>query len=56
MLNMIIRKCSHGIVGVIIIRLVAHIQTLKPGVTSSSLEVFGQELALFVEVVAGALC
>jgi hypothetical protein len=55
MLNMIIRKRSHSIVRVIIIRLVAHIQTLVACVASSGLKVLWEELALFVEIVAGAL-
>jgi hypothetical protein len=52
---MIIRKRSHSIVRVIIIRLVAHIQTLVACVASSGLKVLWEELALFVEIVAGAL-
>jgi hypothetical protein len=40
---------------VIVIRLVANVNALVAGCVGGGLEVLGQELALFVEVVAGAL-
>lgn len=52
---MVIRKGRHGIVRVIIVRLVANIQAADACVAGRSLEVLGEELALLVEVVAGAL-
>lgn len=55
MLNMVIRKGSHGIIGVVIVRLVANIQAGDSSVTGCGLEVLREQLALFVEVVAGAL-
>lgn len=55
MLNMIIRKRRHSIVTVIIIRLVPYIHARDSGFFGSFFEVFRQELALFVEVISGAL-
>jgi hypothetical protein len=55
MLNVIIGKGSHRIVGVVIIRLVADTQARQPSFLSGGLEVLRQELTLLVEVVASAL-
>lgn len=52
---MIIRKACHGIVTVVVIRLVSHLDALHAAVGRSLFKVFGEKLALFVEVVAGAL-
>lgn len=55
MLDMIICKGSHREIGMIIVRLVAHMHTGKTSIAGSSYKVFGEELALLVEVVAGSL-
>lgn len=56
MFNMIVGKRSHRIIRVIIIRLIPHSQSLLlSNLLSRCLEVFRQQLALFVEVVASAL-
>lgn len=55
MLNMVIRKARHEKVAVIIVRLVADIDTLDAGIFGGFFEVLGQQLTLFVEIVAGAL-
>lgn len=55
MLDVVIRKGRHGVVGVVIVGLVADIQASETSLTSCGFEVFGEKLALFVEVVAGAL-
>lgn len=55
MLNMVIRKRSHRIITVIVIRLVPHIHALNASLRHSLFEVLGEKLALFVEVVAGSL-
>jgi len=55
MINMIIRKRSHGIITVIVVRLVPHIHALNASLGDGLLEVLGEQLALFVEVVAGSL-
>ena len=55
MVHMIIRKACHGIVTVVVIRLVSHLDALHAAVGRSLFKVFGEKLALFVEVVAGAL-
>jgi hypothetical protein len=55
MLDMIICKGSHREIGMIIVRLVAHMHTGKASIAGSSFKVFGEELALFVKVVAGSL-
>ena len=54
-LDVVIRKGRHGIVGVVIVRLVADIQALDACIPGRSLKVLGQELTLLVEVVASAL-
>jgi len=56
MFNMIIGKRSHRIIRMVIIRLISHSQSLLlSNLLSRCLEVFRQQLALFVEVVASAL-
>jgi hypothetical protein len=55
MLDMIIRECRHGIVAVIVIRLIANIHTGDTRFLGRFLKVLGQELTLLVEIVAGAL-
>lgn len=55
MLNVVIRKGGHGIVGVVIVGLVADIKASNACIAGRGFECLGQELALFVEVVAGAL-
>ena len=55
MVNMIIRECRHSVVAMIIVRLVANIDTLNTGFFSSRLEVFREKLTLFVKVVSSSL-
>lgn len=55
MVHMIIRKARHRIVTVIVIRLVSHLDALHAALGRGLFEVLGEELALFVEVVAGSL-
>lgn len=55
MFDMIIRKCRHGIVTVIVIRLVANRQARNARLLGRFLEVLGQKLALLVEIVGSAL-
>src|ERR1700716_1951804 len=55
MFDMIIRKCRHGIVTVIVIRLVANRHARDAGLLGRFLEVLGQKLALLVEIVGSAL-
>jgi hypothetical protein len=55
MLDMVIRKARHRVVAMVVVRLVAHPHALHARVPGRRLEVLGEELALFVEVVAGAL-
>lgn len=52
---MVIRKARHRIVTVIVIRLVSHLDALHATLGRGLFEVLGEELALFVEVVAGSL-
>ena len=55
MLNMIIRKRSHRIITVIVIRLVPHIHALNASLGDGLFKVLREQLALFVEVIAGSL-
>ena len=55
MLNVVIGKGRHSVVGVVVIRLVAHIQTADAGLIGSSDKVLGKKLSLLVEVVTGSL-
>ena len=55
MVHMVIGKRGHGVVAVIVIRLVADLDTLNALLGGGLFEVLGEELALFVEVVAGSL-
>lgn len=55
MLNMVIRKRSHRIITVIVIRLVSHIHTLNASLGDGLFEVLGEQLALLVEVVTSSL-
>lgn len=55
MFNMVVRKGGHGIIRVVIVRLVANVQAGDACVTGRGFKVLRKELALFVEVVAGAL-
>lgn len=53
---MVVRKGSHKVVAVVIVRLHAQIDTLVVASLLSRVdEVFGKELTLLVEVIAGAL-
>lgn len=55
MLDMVIRERGHGVVAVVVVGLVAHLDALNPSVLGGLFEVLGEQLALLVEVVAGAL-
>lgn len=55
MVDMVIRKSRHGVVTVVIVGLVADLDALDAGLGGGLFEVLREELALFVEVVAGAL-
>lgn len=55
MLDMVIRERGHGIVAVVVVGLVAHVDALHTGLFGGLLKVFGQQLALLVEIVAGTL-
>jgi hypothetical protein len=55
MLDMVIREGSHGIVTMIVIRLVADAHALDASLLGGLFKVLRQKLALFVEVVAGTL-
>lgn len=55
MLNMLIRKTRHRIITMIVVWLVADIHALHTRLFGRLCEVLGEELALFVEVVAGSL-
>lgn len=56
MVNMLIGKGRHEVVRVIVVRLVVDIDLVREALLlGSGFEVFGEELALLVEVVAGAL-
>jgi hypothetical protein len=54
-LDVIIRKGSHSIVRVVIVRLVADVKALDTCIAGSALEVLRQKLALLVEVISSAL-
>lgn len=53
--HVVIRERRHRVVAVVVVRLVADLQTLDARLLGRLLEVLGQKLALLVEVVAGAL-
>lgn len=55
MLDMVIRERRHGIVTMVIIRLVADIDALDASFLGSLLEVLREKLALLVEIIAGTL-
>lgn len=55
MVDMVIRKSRHSVVTVIVVGLVADLDALDARLRGGLFEVFGEELALFVEVVAGTL-
>lgn len=55
MLNVVIGKGRHSVVGVVVIGLVADIQTTDAGLLGSSDKVLGEELSLLVEVVTSSL-
>jgi hypothetical protein len=55
MLNMLISKRSHEVITMIIIRLIPHIYPLHTCLLSSLFQIFGKELALFIEVVSSTL-
>lgn len=55
MLNMVIRKRSHSIVTVVVVRLVADLDALDASLLSGLLKRLGKQLSLLVEVVAGTL-
>lgn len=55
MLDMVIRERGHGVVAVVVVGLVAHVDALNTGLFGRLLKVFGQQLALLVEIVAGTL-
>lgn len=55
MVDMIIRKSSHSVVTMIVIRLVPDINALDASLGNGLFEVLREQLALFVEVVAGSL-
>lgn len=55
MFHVVIRERRHRVVAVVVVRLVADLQTLDARLLGRLLEVLGQKLALLVEVVAGAL-
>jgi hypothetical protein len=54
-LDMVIRERRHGVVTMIVIRLVADIDALDASLLGSLLKVFREKLALLVEVIAGTL-
>lgn len=55
MLDVVVREGGHGVVAVVVVGLVADLDALDAGLLGRLFEVLGQELALLVEVVAGAL-
>lgn len=55
MLDMVIREGRHGVVTMVVIRLVADADALDASLPGSLFKVLGQKLALLVEVVAGTL-
>lgn len=55
MLDMIVRKASHRIITMIVIRLVPDLDTLHAGVFGRFFEILRKKLTLFVEVVSGSL-
>lgn len=55
MLDVVIGERGDEVVAVIVVLLVADFDALDAGFLSGLFEVFGEELALLVEVVAGAL-
>lgn len=55
MLDMVIRERRHGVVTMVVIRLVADIDALDASLLGGLLEVLREKLALLVEVVAGTL-
>lgn len=55
MLDMVVGERRHRVIAMIVIRLVPNIDTLYASVLGGLFEVLGEELALFVEVVAGSL-
>lgn len=55
MLDVVVGKCGNEIVTVVVVRLVADLDAVDAGFLGGLFEVFRQELALLVEVVAGTL-
>lgn len=55
MLHMLIRERRHKVIAMIVLGLVADAHAFDAGLLGGFFEVFGEELALFVEVVAGSL-
>lgn len=55
MVNVIIGKGRHRIVRVVIVGLVADVQSTQTGFLSGGFEVLGEELTLLVKVVASTL-
>ena len=55
MLDVVIRKRGHGVVAVVIVRLIADIQSFHTSFLRRTGEVFGKKLPLLVEVVASSL-
>lgn len=55
MLNMLIGESGHEVVAVVVLGLVADVDALDAGLLGGLFEILGEELALFVEVVTGAL-
>ena len=55
MLDVVIRKRGHGVVAVVIVRLIADIQSFHASFLRRTGEVFGEKLPLLVEVVARSL-
>lgn len=55
MLNMLVGKARHEEVRVIVVWLVAHAYALDAGLAGGGFEILGEELGLFVKVVAGSL-
>jgi hypothetical protein len=55
MFNVIIGKGRHRVVRMVIVGLVADIQSAHPGFLGGGFEVLGEKLTLLVEVVASAL-
>jgi hypothetical protein len=53
--NVLVRKAGHEVVAVVVVRLETDVNALVTRLLCCRDEVFGEKLALFVEIVAGAL-